>query len=79
MRTEIAQQIKQHYGQECKPEDVSDCDGCKVDTGSLFSGCNNCYMRKCARKKHIENCAYCDEYPCGELEKLKKLEKVQML
>jgi hypothetical protein len=70
MRADITQQIKEHYGQEYKPEDISDCDGCKTEGGRLFSGCNSCYMRKCARKKHIENCAYCEMYPCEELEKL---------
>jgi len=69
MRVETARQIKERYGQECKPEDVNDCDGCKTDTGILFSGCNNCYMRKCASQKNIENCAYCDDYPCEELDK----------
>jgi hypothetical protein len=75
MRAEIAQQIKEHYGQEYKPEDVSDCDGCKTEGGRLFSGSNNCYMRKCASQKHIENCAYCEEYPCEELEKLFTIDK----
>jgi len=70
MRADITQQIKKIYGQEYNPEDINDCDGCKTDGGRLFSGCNSCYMRKCARKKHIENCAYCQDYPCEELEKL---------
>ena len=70
MRVDIARQIKEHYGQECKPEDVTDCDGCKTEGGRLFSGSKNCHIRKCARRKHIENCAHCNEYPCEELEKL---------
>ena len=70
MRVEIAQQIKELYGQEYKPEDITDCDGCKADSGILFSGSHNCYMRKCASQKNIENCAYCQGYPCEELEKL---------
>jgi hypothetical protein len=75
MREEIAQYIKELYGQEIKPQDVSDCDGCKADHGRLFSGVDKCYMRKCARTKHIENCADCKEYPCEELEKLIAAEK----
>jgi len=70
MRIDIAQQIKKHYGQECKPEDVTDCDGCKAKSGILFSGSKNCHIRKCARQKSLENCAHCNEYPCEELEKL---------
>jgi hypothetical protein len=55
MRVDIAEQIKRHYGQECKPGDVGDCDGCKADTGRLFSGCHTCQIRKCAIEKGIEN------------------------
>ena len=69
MRVDIAQQIKEHYGEECKPEDVNDCDGCKTEGGRLFSGCKNCHMRKCARRKGVENCAYCNEYACEKIEK----------
>jgi len=69
MRVDIAQQIKEHYGQETKPEDVNDCDGCKTDGGRLFSGCKKCEIRKCAQEKSVENCAHCDEYACEKLEK----------
>ena len=85
MRVDIAQQIKKHYNQECKPEDITDCNGCKTKDGRLFSESNNCYMRKCARRKRIENCAHCNDYPCEELEKLfttdpdarKRLDKIK--
>jgi len=69
MRVEVARQIKERYGQECKPEDVTDCDGCKTEGGRLFSGCKNCHMRNCARQKGLENCAYCAEYACKKIEK----------
>ena len=75
MRVEIARQIKELYGDEYKPEDISNCDGCKTQDGRLFSGSNNCYMRKCTRKKRIENCAYCQDYPCEELQKLFTIDK----
>jgi hypothetical protein len=68
MRVEIAREIKKHYGQECKAEDVGDCDGCKSEGGRLFPGCKNCPMRKCARQKGIENCAHCNEYACETIE-----------
>lgn len=68
VRAEIAQQIQKHYGRECKPEDVNDCDGCKAETGRLF--CTSCEIRECARQNAFENCAYCDDYPCEKLEKL---------
>jgi len=69
MKVQIVREIKKHYGEECKPEDITDCDGCKTESGRLFSGCRNCHMRKCARRKGVENCAYCDEYACEKIEK----------
>lgn len=68
MRIDIARQIKEHYGQDAKPEDVTDCDGCKTEDQKLFSGCKNCLIRKCAIKKELENCAHCGEYPCDKLQ-----------
>ena len=68
MRVDIARQIKERYGQECDPEDVTDCDGCKTKDDRLFSGCKNCLIRKCVIEKKIENCAYCIKYPCDKLE-----------
>lgn len=70
MRAEIARQINALYKEKMKAEDITDCDGCKTENGRLFSGCKNCQIRKCARQKGVENCAYCDEYACESLEKL---------
>jgi len=68
MRVQIVREIKEHYGEECKPEDISDCDGCKAEGGRLFSGCKNCRIRNCAKRKGVENCAYCAEYACEKLD-----------
>jgi len=68
MKVQIAREIKKLYGEEYKPEDISDCDGCKAECGRLFSGCRNCHIRECARWKGIENCAYCAEYACEKLD-----------
>ncbi|MEJ2567937.1 MAG: DUF3795 domain-containing protein [candidate division WOR-3 bacterium] len=67
-RKEIVRLIKEHYGQEFKLEDITDCDGCTADTGRLFSTCKDCTIRKCARQKKLDNCAYCGEYVCETLE-----------
>jgi hypothetical protein len=67
MRAGIAQQIKEQYGEELKPEDITDCDGCKTEGGRLFSGCKDCRIRNCARRKRLDNCAQCSEYACEEL------------
>ena len=65
MRVEIVDQIREHYSRECKPEDVTDCDGCKAETGRLY--CTNCEIRECARQKNFENCSPCNDYPCEKL------------
>ncbi len=83
MRVEIARQIKEHYGTEHKQEDISDCDGCRAKSGSIF--CKDCQIRKCAKERDIENCAYCAEYACEQLLKLfatdpdakKRLDKIR--
>lgn len=68
MKVDVARQIKDRYGMECKPEDINDCDGCKTETGRLYWGCKHCSVRKCASERGVDNCAHCDQYPCEELE-----------
>ena len=69
MREAIVRFGREHYGMEMKPEDITDCDGCRAETGRLFSGCMSCAIRKCAKEKHIPSCAACGEYACEKLEK----------
>ena len=68
MREDIARQIEQLYGMKCRPEDITDCDGCRTDGGRLFAACAKCGIRKCARGKSMENCAHCGEYVCDKLQ-----------
>ncbi|MBN2348644.1 MAG: DUF3795 domain-containing protein [Bacteroidales bacterium] len=63
----IAEECFKLYGINLKTEDITDCDGCRADSGRLFSGCKNCKIRKCARQKNIESCAYCSNYICNIL------------
>jgi len=70
MREQIARYITKHFGIETRLEDVTDCDGCTTKDGRLFSECQKCQIRKCAREKGLENCAYCGEYACDKLSKL---------
>jgi hypothetical protein len=42
--------------------------GCITETGRLFLECRNCPIRKCAKEKELESCAYCEEYVCKILE-----------
>ena len=70
MREQIASYIRKHFGTETRLEDITDCDGCTMKGGRLFSNCANCQIRKCAAAKGLKNCAYCSEYACEKLSKL---------
>jgi hypothetical protein len=70
MRDGIARYIREHFDSEIRVEDITDCDGCTIKEGRLFSGCQKCQVRKCAMEKGVKNCAYCSEYPCEKLSKL---------
>ena len=70
MREGIAHYIREHFDPNTRLEDITDCDGCTAESGRLFSGCQKCEVRKCARKKSVKNCAYCSQYACGKLNKL---------
>lgn len=49
-----------------KPEQIN-CDGC-LSEGRLFLYCQTCEKRRCCMEKCLENCAYCENYPCSELD-----------
>jgi ribosomal protein L37AE/L43A len=44
------------------PRQEMRCGGCKSD--QLYPGCRACDLRECARKKGVERCFECREYPC---------------
>ena len=69
MREQIVIAIKQYLGEEKRIEEITDCDGCKAQSGRLYSNCRKCEIRKCASEKGLENCAYCSEYACDKLSK----------
>jgi len=69
MRESIVELYSQQYGMNLRLEDITDCDGCRANDERLFSGCLNCEIRKCAGKKNIENCPYCNNYACEILKK----------
>lgn len=72
MKIEIAQICREQYGYsvEFKAENITDCDGCRTENGRLFSACEKCEIRKCAIKKGLENCAYCQDYACEKLDQI---------
>jgi len=67
MRESIAEQCSEIYGMNLQLEDINDCNGCRANSGRLFSGCLNCEIRKCASQRNIESCAFCSDYACGIL------------
>jgi hypothetical protein len=69
MRESIIEIIAKQYGMALKINDINDCDGCKANSGKLFSGCLDCEIRKCAEQNKIENCTFCSDYICEILEK----------
>ncbi len=53
--------------QEVIPPDYSIvCRGCKTDLVS--PGCRGCEIRACARKRKVDACVLCPEYPCRLVE-----------
>jgi len=73
MRIGIVQQCREKYSLDFNLEEITDCDGCAAGR-RLFSACKDCPIRKCAREKNLENCAYCAEYACSNLESFFKAE-----
>jgi len=66
-RKTIAKKCNELYGMNLQPEDITDCDGCRANTGKIFQGCLNCRIRKCASRKGIDSCAHCNDYACNLL------------
>jgi hypothetical protein len=54
-----------------KAEDI-DCEGCLATGRRLLGFCETCEVRHCGYDRGVENCAYCDEYPCVKLTTLWK-------
>lgn len=65
-RVEVAAMWSKQFNADIKPSDIN-CDGCQSENGVLFSHCLVCEIRNCAKTKKVENCGYCNEYPCNKL------------
>ena len=72
MRAEIVRISNEEYGGHFKPEDITDCYGCKAVTNKLLKASRDCGIRKCASQKGLKNCAYCKDYACDMLQKFHK-------
>lgn len=69
LREKTAQEWSRMYNAQLKPEDIN-CLGCGSDV--LFSHCNVCEIRACARDKGIEDCGKCGSFACGKVEGILK-------
>ena len=66
LRKMVAEDWSKIFNGEIKPEDIN-CTGCKSN-GVQFAHCGECKIRECAEEKGLENCGFCGEFPCGELD-----------
>jgi len=69
-RRKVAEDWSKVLKTSVKPEQIN-CDGC-LSGGRLFFYCQTCKIRRCCIERHLENCAYCKDYPCEKLAKLFK-------
>ncbi len=66
-RKETAEYWSKKYNADIKPGDIN-CEGCLTTTGKVFNYCTVCEIRKCGQDKGVENCAYCGDYSCKQLD-----------
>jgi hypothetical protein len=71
-RKKVAEEWSKHYKSDIKPEHIN-CLGCTSEKEPIFQYCRVCKIRKCAREKGLENCAYCDHYACEKLNEFFKM------
>ncbi len=60
---------KELAGQWQKEEEDIICYGCKSDKVASF--CRTCALKECARKKGLEFCYQCTDYPCDRLDEFR--------
>ncbi len=65
-REKVALLWTKQFNHVFKPEDIN-CMGCTSNSGTLFSHCRICEVRKCGIKNGYANCAYCADYPCAKV------------
>jgi hypothetical protein len=64
----VANGWSKYFGLDVPPEKIR-CNGCLPhDSGGLEFPAKNCPIRPCVIEGGLENCAYCEDYPCEKLE-----------
>jgi hypothetical protein len=64
---DVAEQWSKHAKETIKPEDCI-CDGCIASELRHIPHWSECQIRICAAGKKVENCGWCDRFPCEQLE-----------
>jgi hypothetical protein len=67
VRQKLVDGWRNYFGHQNYTAENVRCDGC-LSNGRLAD--KNCQARPCVMEKGIENCAYCDEFPCDKLKPL---------
>jgi hypothetical protein len=67
LRAETAKKWSTMFKADIQPADIN-CDGCQSESRKLFSYCNTCEIRKCARERKLATCAGCPDYSCEKLD-----------
>jgi len=60
-RNEIVEWFKEKRGKELRPEQIR-CEGCRGPLEVHWS--SDCEMLQCAKKKGVEYCFQCRDFPC---------------
>lgn len=72
LKKQLAEEFSKELGMDIKPKDVG-CLGCH---GTIHKPwCASCSIQRCTEEKGILTCAFCDQFPCEELEKYYKERK----
>lgn len=59
--------VFKYYGDKLTLDECY-CDGCITDDNGNPQRMNvECQVRPCVTERCLDNCAYCDQYPCGKL------------
>ncbi|MBN1998456.1 DUF3795 domain-containing protein [candidate division KSB1 bacterium] len=66
---------KKYLGISLSPEKLRLCDGCDIPDKDRKVYYLNCRVRKCAMLSGMKNCAYCDDFPCRDVQTVHSLQK----
>jgi hypothetical protein len=68
LRQKMVDAWRKYLGHENYTAENVACDGCKSQGDKIAD--KKCKARPCARKKSLESCAQCDNFPCDKVKHL---------